>query len=67
MMMTIVLHLDAPSGQEAGIKEDIAMRLEPLGGVRVVSIIVDTPEQLHVAGYRTAQGTAKRGGRPGHG
>ena len=60
MMMTIVLQLDAPPGQEAGIKEDIAMRLEPLGGVRVVSITEDTPEQLHVAGYGAAQGPPKR-------
>ena len=47
-MLTIVAKVNAPSGQAIGIKEDIAMRLEPLGDVRVVSITEDTPEQLHI-------------------
>lgn len=54
-MLTVVLQVGAPPGQEIGIKEDIAMRLEPIGIVRVVSITEDVPEQLHVAGYGAAQ------------
>ncbi|WP_279068929.1 hypothetical protein, partial [Intestinimonas butyriciproducens] len=50
-MLTITLQVGAPPGQAIGVKEDIAMRLEPLGDVRVVSITEDTPEQLHVAGW----------------
>lgn len=44
-MLTIVLQVRAPPGQAIGIKEDIAMRLEPLGDVRVVSITEDTPKR----------------------
>ena len=57
-MLTITLQVGAPPGQAIGVKEDIAMRLEPLGDV--VSITEDTPEQLHVAGYGAAQGPPKR-------
>lgn len=60
IMLTITLQVGAPPGQAIGVKEDIAMRLEPLGDVRVVSITEDTPEQLHVAGYGAAQGPPKR-------
>ena len=59
-MLTITLQVGAPPGQAIGVKEDIAMRLEPLGDVRVVSITEDTPEQLHVAGYGAAQGPPNR-------
>ena len=59
-MLTITLQVGAPPGQAIGVKEDIAMRLEPLGDVRVVSITEDAPEQLHVAGYGAAQGPPKR-------
>ncbi len=59
-MLTITLQVGAPPGQAIGVKEDIAMRLEPLGDVRVVSITEDTPEQLHVAGYGAVQGPPKR-------
>ena len=44
------LQVGAPPGQAIGVKEDIAMRLEPLGDVRVVSITEDTPEQLRFGG-----------------
>ena len=60
VMLTITLQVGAPPGQAIGVKEDIAMRLEPLGDVRVVSITEDMPEQLHVAGYGAAQGPPKR-------
>ena len=60
VMLTITLQVGAPPGQAIGVKEDIAMRLEALGDVRVVSITEDTPEQLHVAGYGAAQGPPKR-------
>ena len=57
LIMTIQINT---SDDLIGVKEDIAMRLEPLGDVRVVSITEDTPEQLHVAGYGAAQGPPKR-------
>lgn len=44
-MLTITLQVGAPPGQAIGVKEDIAMRLEPLGDVRVVSITEDTPKR----------------------
>ena len=59
VMLTITLQVGAPPGQAIGVKEDIAMRLEPLGDVRVVSITEDTPEQLHITGYGAAQGPPK--------
>ncbi len=59
-MLTITLQVRAPPGQAIGIKEDIAMRLEPLGDVRVVSITEDIPEQLHIAGYGAIQDPPKR-------
>lgn len=62
-MLTIVVQVDAPPGQAIGIKEAVAMRLEPLGGVRVISVMENTPEQMHVAGYGGAQGPpGPRGG-----
>lgn len=44
-MLTIVLQVGAPPGQAIGIKEDIAMRLELLGDVRVVSVTEDAPKR----------------------
>lgn len=53
-MLTIVIRVDRPPGQAIGIKEDIAMRLEPLGDVRVVSVTETHPEQLKIGGtYET--------------
>ena len=60
VMLTITLQVGAPPGQAIGVKEDIAMRLEPLGDVRVVSITEDTPEQLHVEGYKGPQDAPRR-------
>lgn len=51
-MLTIVLQVGATPGQEIGVKEDIAMRLEPLGDVRVVSITEDAPKR---GGYEQMQ------------
>ena len=59
-VLTIVVQVDAPPGQAIGIKEAVAMHLEPLGGVQVISVMEDAPEQLHVAGYGAAQGPPKR-------
>lgn len=42
-MLTVTLQIDAPPGQAIGAKEAIAMRLEPLGAVRVVSVTEDAP------------------------
>ena len=58
-MLTVIVQVNAPLGHAIGVKEDIAMRLEPLGDVRVVSITEDTPEQLHITGYGAAQGPPK--------
>lgn len=59
-MLTVVAQVDAPPGHAIGVKEDIAMRLEALGDVRVISVSEDALEQLHVAGYESAQGPPKR-------
>ena len=45
-MLTITLQVGAPPGQAIGVKEDIAMRLEPLGDVRVVSITVSANDKM---------------------
>ena len=37
-VLTIVAQVNAPPGHAIGVKEDIAMRLEVLGDVRVVSV-----------------------------
>lgn len=50
-MLTIVAQVNAPPGLAVGVKEDIAMRLEALGDVRVVSITEDAPEQLLIGDY----------------
>lgn len=46
-MWTIIVKVDAPEGDVQGIKEAAAMALEALGGVRVVSVTAETPEQIH--------------------
>lgn len=62
-VLTIIVQVDAPPGQAIGIKEAVAMRLEPLGSVRVISVMEDVPEQMHVAGYGGTQGPpGPRGG-----
>ena len=61
-VLTIVAQVNAPPGHAIGVKEDIAMRLEALGDVRVISVTEDTPEQLYVAGYEAAQGPPRRRG-----
>ena len=61
-MLTIVAQVNAPPGHAIGVKEDIAMRLEALGDVRVVSVTEDAPEQLHVEGYKGPQDAPRRKG-----
>lgn len=61
-MLTVVVQVNAPPGHAISVKEDIAMRLEALGDVRVISVTEDTPEQLHVAGYEAPQGPPRRRG-----
>ena len=39
-MLTIVVKVDAPAEDAQGVKEDVAILLEPLGDVRA-----ETPEQ----------------------
>ena len=45
-MLTIVLQVDRPSGQAIGVKEQVAMALEQIGDVRVVSVTETLPEQI---------------------
>lgn len=59
-VLTIVAQVNAPPGHAIGVKEDIAMRLEALGDVRVISVSEDTPEQLHVEGYGGPQNSPSR-------
>ena len=61
-MLTVIVQVNAPPGHAIGVKEDIAMRLEALGDVRVISVSEDTPEQLHVEGYEGQQGPSGRKG-----
>ena len=59
-VLTIVAQVNAPPGHAIGVKEDIAMRLEALGDVRVISVSEDTPEQLHVEVYGDLQSGPRR-------
>lgn len=45
-MLTIVVQVDRPPGQAIGIKEEIAMLLEPLGDVRIISVEEEHPKQI---------------------
>ena len=47
-MLLITIEVDAPLGQAIGVKEDLAMRLEHLGSVRVTSITQVGGEQLPI-------------------
>ena len=59
-VLTIIVQVDAPPGQAIGIKEAVAMHLEPLGGGQVISVMEDAPEQLHVEGYKGPQDAPRR-------
>lgn len=45
-MLTITIQVAAPEGAAQGVKEHLAMCLEPFGDTRVVSITEDEPEQM---------------------
>lgn len=47
-MLTIVLKIDRPAGQAIGVKEQVAMALEQIGDVRVVSVTETRPEQMKI-------------------
>lgn len=49
-MLVITTHVDAPSGQAIGIKEQIAMDLERYGDTRVVKVEEILPEQMKIGG-----------------
>lgn len=49
-MLTITVQVDRPAGQAIGIKEQVAMALEHIGDVRVVSVAETHPEQLRIGG-----------------
>ena len=51
-MLTITIQVDRPPGQAIGAKEQVAMALEHIGDVRVVSVSVTEtkPEQLRIGG-----------------
>lgn len=45
-MLTIVIRVNAPTGQAIGVKEHLAMYLERFGDARVVEIREEPPEQM---------------------
>lgn len=47
-MLTVVCQVDRPPGQAIGVKEQVAMALEQIGDVRVVSVTETQPEQLRI-------------------
>lgn len=47
-MLTIIIQVDRPPGQAIGIKEQLAMALESIGDVRVVSVTESGPKQLRI-------------------
>lgn len=49
-MLTIVVQVDRPAGQAIGVKEQVAMALEHIGDIRVVSVTETRPEQLKIGG-----------------
>lgn len=48
MRYTITIKVNAPPGQAIGIKEHLAMVLEPFGDCRVVDIREEQPEQMRM-------------------
>ena len=51
-MLVITVHVNAPSGQAIGIKEDLATYLEQFGDARVVSVEEKKQEQTTINGWR---------------
>ena len=51
-MLTITIKVDAPPGQAIGIKEHLAMLLEPFGDTKVVEVREDAPRQMEIGGGR---------------
>lgn len=49
-MLTIVCQVDRPTGQAIGVKEQVAMALEHIGDVRVVSVTETHPDQMRIGG-----------------
>lgn len=49
-MLRIVCEVDRPTGQAIGVKEQVAMALESIGDVRVVSVTETQLEQLRLGG-----------------
>jgi len=49
-MLKVTIELDCPLGDALGAKEQIAMELEKLGGVRVVSVEEIRPAQMRIGG-----------------
>ena len=48
-MLIITIHVDAPSGQAIGIKEDFATYCEKFGDVRFVDVKEELPEQMKIS------------------
>lgn len=46
--MIIIIEVLRPMGQAIGIKEQVAMALEGIGDVRVVSVTEEIPEQVRI-------------------
>ena len=62
-MLIITVHVDAPTGQAIGIKEDLALYLEKFGDTRVVSVEEKGPKQLQMDFTSHKQTSIGRGGK----
>lgn len=49
-MLIITVQVERPPGQAIGVKEQVAMALEHIGDVRVVSVTETGPEQIRIGG-----------------
>lgn len=52
LILIMTFHVDVPVGQSLEIKEDITMKLEKYGDVKLVSIWEKRPEQMKIQGMR---------------
>ena len=51
-MLYITVEVDAPVGQAVGIKEHLAMLLDPFGDTRVVEVREEIPQQIEIGGTK---------------
>lgn len=61
-MLRVTIDVDAPAGQAIGIKEQLAMMVEPFGDIKRVSVEDLHPTQLKMG---TNDSPGKKANRPG--